>query len=89
MKQALANVELTENRAEWVKGKNGEQILSDVYNSNPTAAKEVLKTDCRNTSRWVVGPAVLWGHAGLGVLRQNCMLAYEEIDHKRLLVFTL
>ena len=44
MKQALANVELTEHRAEWVKGKNGEQILSDVYNSNPTAAKEVLKT---------------------------------------------
>lgn len=44
MKQALANVELTENRAEWVNGKNGEQILSDVYNSNPTAAKQVLKT---------------------------------------------
>lgn len=44
MKQALANVELTENRAEWVAGKKGEQILSDVYNSNPTAAKEVLKT---------------------------------------------
>lgn len=44
MKSALANVELTENRAEWVAGKNGEQILSDVYNSNPTAAKQVLKT---------------------------------------------
>ena len=44
IKQALANVELTENRAEWVTGENGEQILSDVYNSNPTAAKQVLKT---------------------------------------------
>lgn len=44
MKQALQNVELTENRAEWVKGSNGEQILSDVYNSNPTAARQVLKT---------------------------------------------
>lgn len=44
IKQALANVELTENRAEWVAGQNGEQILSDVYNSNPTAAKQVLKT---------------------------------------------
>ncbi|WP_267202649.1 UDP-N-acetylmuramoyl-tripeptide--D-alanyl-D-alanine ligase [Limosilactobacillus kribbianus] len=44
MKSALANVELTENRAEWVAGKKGEQILSDVYNSNPTAAKQVLKT---------------------------------------------
>lgn len=44
MKEALANVELTENRAEWFKSKNGAQILSDVYNSNPTAAKQVLKT---------------------------------------------
>lgn len=44
IRQALANVELTENRAEWVQGQNGEQILSDVYNSNPTAAKQVLKT---------------------------------------------
>lgn len=44
MKAALANVELTENRAEWFKSKNGAQILSDVYNSNPTAAKQVLKT---------------------------------------------
>lgn len=44
IQQALANVELTANRAEWVSGKNGEQILSDVYNSNPTAAKQVLKT---------------------------------------------
>ncbi|MDO4903520.1 MAG: UDP-N-acetylmuramoyl-tripeptide--D-alanyl-D-alanine ligase [Limosilactobacillus sp.] len=44
MKQALANVELTENRAEWFKSNNGAQILSDVYNSNPTAAKQVLDT---------------------------------------------
>ncbi|MFC6275486.1 UDP-N-acetylmuramoyl-tripeptide--D-alanyl-D-alanine ligase [Levilactobacillus tangyuanensis] len=40
--KALANVDLTENRAEWLPGKQGESILSDVYNSNPTAAKEVL-----------------------------------------------
>ena len=44
MKTALANVELTENRAEWFKSTQGAQILSDVYNSNPTAAKQVLKT---------------------------------------------
>lgn len=44
MKAALANVELTENRAEWFKSTQGAQILSDVYNSNPTAAKQVLKT---------------------------------------------
>ncbi|KRM08963.1 UDP-N-acetylmuramoyl-tripeptide--D-alanyl-D-alanine ligase [Paucilactobacillus suebicus] len=42
MKNALANVELTANRAEWINGTAGEQILSDVYNSNPTAAKQVL-----------------------------------------------
>ncbi|KRO03365.1 UDP-N-acetylmuramyl pentapeptide synthase [Levilactobacillus paucivorans] len=40
--KALANVTLTENRAEWLKGSNGEDILSDVYNSNPTAVKQVL-----------------------------------------------
>ncbi|KRN01520.1 UDP-N-acetylmuramyl pentapeptide synthase [Levilactobacillus senmaizukei DSM 21775 = NBRC 103853] len=40
--RALANVDLTENRAEWLEGQQGEAILSDVYNSNPTAAKEVL-----------------------------------------------
>lgn len=44
MKKALKNVELTENRAEWIEGAQGEHILSDVYNSNPTAAKQVLKT---------------------------------------------
>lgn len=42
--KALKNVELTENRAEWIDGSKGERILSDVYNSNPTAAKQVLKT---------------------------------------------
>ena len=41
--KALKNVNLTENRAEWIKGKNQVAILSDVYNSNPTAAKQVLK----------------------------------------------
>ncbi|BAP84968.1 UDP-N-acetylmuramoyl-tripeptide--D-alanyl-D-alanine ligase [Paucilactobacillus hokkaidonensis JCM 18461] len=42
MQTGLAHVELTQNRAQWIAGKNGEQILSDVYNSNPTAAKQVL-----------------------------------------------
>lgn len=44
MQRGLANVVLTANRAEWVDGKMGEKILSDVYNSNPTAVKKVLKT---------------------------------------------
>lgn len=42
MQTALKNVELTENRAQWVTGVNDVKILSDVYNSNPTAAKQVL-----------------------------------------------
>jgi UDP-N-acetylmuramoyl-tripeptide--D-alanyl-D-alanine ligase len=40
--QALAKFVPTENRTEWLTGHNGEAILSDVYNSNPTAAKRVL-----------------------------------------------
>ena len=30
---------ITENRTEWLDGQFGGKILSDVYNSNPTAAK--------------------------------------------------
>lgn len=42
MQQALRDLFVTENRTEWLKAKNGADILSDVYNSNPTAAIEVL-----------------------------------------------
>ncbi|GAK31633.1 possible UDP-N-acetylmuramoyl-tripeptide--D-alanyl-D-alanine ligase [Weissella oryzae SG25] len=38
----LQHAPITENRTEWVDGSFGGKILSDVYNSNPTAAKEVL-----------------------------------------------
>ncbi|SCC06096.1 UDP-N-acetylmuramoyl-tripeptide--D-alanyl-D-alanine ligase [Weissella bombi] len=40
---ALAAAPITENRTEWLAGNFGGKILSDVYNSNPTAAKEVLR----------------------------------------------
>lgn len=40
---ALWEMDLTRNRTEWVKGAAGEAFLSDVYNSNPTAVKEVMK----------------------------------------------
>ncbi|WP_395317850.1 UDP-N-acetylmuramoyl-tripeptide--D-alanyl-D-alanine ligase [Fructilactobacillus frigidiflavus] len=43
MQLGLEHANLTENRTEWVKGQKGEMILSDVYNSNPTAVKAVLK----------------------------------------------
>lgn len=42
MQSALQDFALTKNRTEWVDGSQGERILSDVYNSNPTAVKEVL-----------------------------------------------
>ncbi|MHC9537396.1 UDP-N-acetylmuramoyl-tripeptide--D-alanyl-D-alanine ligase [Dellaglioa sp. BT-FLS60] len=41
--KALSDFDLTKNRTEWLKGHLGEAILSDVYNSNPTAAKAVIK----------------------------------------------
>lgn len=43
MARELAKFDLTKNRTQWLTGSKGERILSDVYNSNPTAAKEVLK----------------------------------------------
>lgn len=42
MKNALADFSLTKNRTEWLHAPNGARILSDVYNSNPTAVKEVV-----------------------------------------------
>lgn len=42
MQAALKHFALTKNRTEWINGALGEQILSDVYNSNPTAVKAVL-----------------------------------------------
>ncbi|MCF6515867.1 UDP-N-acetylmuramoyl-tripeptide--D-alanyl-D-alanine ligase [Lactobacillus sp. S2-2] len=42
IKSALKSFDLTENRTEWIIGAKDEKILSDVYNSNPTAVKNVL-----------------------------------------------
>ncbi|XIF20524.1 MAG: UDP-N-acetylmuramoyl-tripeptide--D-alanyl-D- alanine ligase [Acetilactobacillus jinshanensis] len=44
MKKGLMNAPLTQNRTEWLTGIKGEPVLSDVYNSNPSAARAVLKT---------------------------------------------
>jgi UDP-N-acetylmuramoyl-tripeptide--D-alanyl-D-alanine ligase len=41
---ALAQRNLTRNRTEWKKAANGADILSDVYNANPTAMKLILET---------------------------------------------
>ena len=42
--QAFSELELTRNRTEWKKAGNGEDILSDVYNANPTAMRLILET---------------------------------------------
>ncbi|MGT2845796.1 UDP-N-acetylmuramoyl-tripeptide--D-alanyl-D-alanine ligase [Streptococcus massiliensis] len=42
--QALENLVLTRNRTEWKKASNGADILSDVYNANPTAMRLILET---------------------------------------------
>ncbi|WP_129045364.1 UDP-N-acetylmuramoyl-tripeptide--D-alanyl-D-alanine ligase [Companilactobacillus metriopterae] len=42
MAKSLKELNVTENRTEWLKASNGADILSDVYNSNPTAVIEVL-----------------------------------------------
>lgn len=55
--KALAQFDLTKNRTQWLVGKKGERILSDVYNSNPTAAKAVLDSFANtktNGKRFVV-----------------------------------
>lgn len=43
MVKALANFQPTANRTQWLVGQASEAILSDVYNSNPTAVREVLR----------------------------------------------
>lgn len=44
IRSALGQVELTRNRTEWKKAKNGADLLSDVYNANPTAMRLILET---------------------------------------------
>ena len=42
MHQGLANFSLTAKRTEWLARANGAEILSDIYNANPTAMRKVL-----------------------------------------------
>ena len=42
MVQGLEHFKATKNRAEWLEGENGLEILSDVYNANPTAMKVII-----------------------------------------------
>lgn len=42
IKTGLATFQLTKNRTEWLKSRSGIELLSDVYNANPTAMNLVL-----------------------------------------------
>ncbi|EHJ56628.1 UDP-N-acetylmuramoyl-tripeptide-D-alanyl-D-alanine ligase [Streptococcus urinalis FB127-CNA-2] len=44
IKEALETITITGNRTEWKKASNGADILSDVYNANPTAMRLILET---------------------------------------------
>ena len=44
IRASFKGIELTKNRTEWKKASNGADILSDVYNANPTAMRLILET---------------------------------------------
>ena len=44
IRDSFATLQLTRNRTEWKKASNGADILSDVYNANPTAMRLILET---------------------------------------------
>ncbi|MGY3765519.1 UDP-N-acetylmuramoyl-tripeptide--D-alanyl-D-alanine ligase [Vagococcus vulneris] len=44
IQEGLTHFDLTKNRTEWLHSSNGVEILSDVYNANPTATRLVLDT---------------------------------------------
>lgn len=68
MALGLATATMTANRTQWLTGTFGGQILSDVYNANPTATHEVLNLFSSvptNGRRFVVlGDMLELGEAG-------------------------
>lgn len=58
VKEALANMERSNSRLEWLVGAKGSDILNDAYNSSPTALMAVLKTfmhlEAPNKKKFVV-----------------------------------
>ena len=70
--KALAHFQVTANRTQWLIGDVGEQILSDVYNANPTAMKAVIHdfSEFQTAGRHI---AVLGDMLELGEQSRRCM----------------
>ena len=43
IRDSFETLQLTRNRTEWKKASNGADILSDVYNANPTAMRLIFR----------------------------------------------
>ncbi|MGX6962692.1 UDP-N-acetylmuramoyl-tripeptide--D-alanyl-D-alanine ligase [Vagococcus xieshaowenii] len=79
IKTGLAQLNLTQSRAEWVKAWNGADILNDAYNANPTAMSLVLETfsqiEVEEDGKRIV---VL---ADMGELGEQSQQMHEEMLH--------
>lgn len=81
----LANFDLTKNRTEWIQTTKGMDILSDVYNANPTAMNLVLdsfsKVETKGRKIVVLGDMLELGKSSKEMHESVAKhLSPEEID---------
>lgn len=81
----LANFDLTKNRTEWIQTPKGMDILSDVYNANPTAMNLVLdsfsKVETKGRKIVVLGDMLELGKSSKEMHESVAKhLSPEEID---------
>ncbi|NKC66475.1 UDP-N-acetylmuramoyl-tripeptide--D-alanyl-D-alanine ligase [Vagococcus fluvialis] len=85
IKTGLANFDLTKNRTEWIQTPKGMDILSDVYNANPTAMNLVLdsfsKVETKGRKIVVLGDMLELGKSSKEMHESVAKhLSPEEID---------